>query len=65
MGYVFDFKDAIAYEKWSDDPRNRLTAELEDRLLLNMLNPVRGRNCLMWDAVRDQDGSLFSKKGLI
>ena len=46
MGYVFDFKDAIAYEKWSDDPRNRLTAELEDRLLLNMLNPVRGRKLL-------------------
>jgi SAM-dependent methyltransferase len=40
MGYVFDFQDAIAYERWFENRRNRLAAELESRLMLDMLKPV-------------------------
>ena len=40
MGYVFDFHDAKAYENWYENHRNRLAAELECRLMLDMLKPV-------------------------
>ncbi len=46
MGYVFDFNDAAAYEKWFQNPANRCTFELETRLMLNMLNPEQGRTLL-------------------
>jgi len=46
MGYVFDFKDAIAYEQWYNNPRNRLTADLENELMLDMLKPMRGETVL-------------------
>ncbi len=46
MGYVFDFKDAADYEKWFFSSRNRIAAELETRLTLGMLKPVRGRSLL-------------------
>jgi SAM-dependent methyltransferase len=42
MGYIFDFNDAMAYEKWFDNPHNRLVAELENRLMLDLLNPAQG-----------------------
>jgi SAM-dependent methyltransferase len=40
MGYVFDFQDAVAYERWFENRRNRLTTELESRLMLDMLKPA-------------------------
>ena len=46
MGYVFDFKDAVNYDKWFEGPSNRKAFELEDRLLLNLLKPVHGRKLL-------------------
>jgi SAM-dependent methyltransferase len=46
MGYVFDFKDAIAYEKWLNGSRNRFAAGLENRLIMEMLSPVPGRKLL-------------------
>lgn len=46
MGYVFDFKDAVVYEQWLHNPRNRFAAELESRLVLDMLKPVRGESVL-------------------
>jgi ubiquinone/menaquinone biosynthesis C-methylase UbiE len=46
MGYVFDFKDATDYEKWFFSSRNRIAADLETRLTLSMLKPVRGRSLL-------------------
>ena len=46
MGYVFDFNDAIAYEKWFNDPRNKFVADLESRLMLDLLEPVRGETVL-------------------
>lgn len=46
MGYVFDFHDARAYERWFEDPRNRFEAEMECRLMLSMLKPARGESVL-------------------
>ncbi|MFC1830089.1 class I SAM-dependent methyltransferase [Thermodesulfobacteriota bacterium] len=46
MGYVFDFNDAIEYENWFKDPRNRFTVELENKLMLDMLKPSRGETLL-------------------
>ena len=46
MGYVYDFKDAVAYEQWLHNPRNQITAELESRLMLDMLKPAHGESML-------------------
>ena len=46
MSYVFDFNDAIAYEEWYNNPRNRIIADLECRLMMDMLNPAPGETVL-------------------
>lgn len=46
MGYVFDFHDATAYEKWFLGRKNHSTAELECRLMLEMLKPTKGESVL-------------------
>lgn len=46
MSYVFDFKDAIAYEKWYTWPDNKFISDLEIRLMLNILKPDKGRTVL-------------------
>jgi len=40
MGTVFDFKDAQAYGRWLDDPRNAAAIEIESRLMVEMLDPL-------------------------
>ncbi|MCP4112916.1 MAG: class I SAM-dependent methyltransferase [Desulfobacteraceae bacterium] len=46
MGYVFNFSDANKYEQWCASSKNRLAAELENRLMLAMLKPVKGETVL-------------------
>jgi len=46
MGYVFDFKDAVAYEKWFEKRQNRFAFDMETRLMLKMLNPMRGASVI-------------------
>ncbi|MBN1932626.1 MAG: class I SAM-dependent methyltransferase [Desulfobacterales bacterium] len=46
MGYVFDFNDALAYEQWLKKPQNQFFAELGNRLMLDMLQPMRGETLL-------------------
>jgi len=46
MGYVFDFNDARAYEQWLSNPGSRYQAELENRLMTDMLKPLRGKSFL-------------------
>lgn len=46
MGYVFDFNDAIAYRKWIKKPANSFSANLESRLIIDMLKPIPGRSIL-------------------
>ncbi|MFC1826133.1 class I SAM-dependent methyltransferase [Thermodesulfobacteriota bacterium] len=64
MGYVFDFNDAKAYEEWFNQPGNRFTAELESRLMIDMLEPMPGETIL--DIGCGTGASLipFLKKGL-
>ena len=46
MGYVFDFNDAMYYEEWLNDPKNRFAVDLEKHLMLNALKPVHGESIL-------------------
>jgi ubiquinone/menaquinone biosynthesis C-methylase UbiE len=46
MGYVFDFKDARAYERSIDKHRGRFYGTLEERLVLDMLKPSPGESIL-------------------
>ena len=46
MGYVFDFKDAIAYEQWLNKPANKATFDLETQLMHTLLQPMRGESIL-------------------
>lgn len=46
MGYVFDFNDARTYEEWFNQSRNRLAAELESRLMIELLQPSPGETVL-------------------
>ena len=46
MGYVFDFNDAIYYEERMHDSRNQLAAELEERVMLDVLRPARGESII-------------------
>ena len=46
MGHVFDFHEAGAYEKWMQQPENRLAFEMEIRLLRELLQPRPGESIL-------------------
>ena len=46
MGYVFDFNDALAYERWVRSPGAQQTIRLEKRLMTGMLKPIRGETLL-------------------
>jgi SAM-dependent methyltransferase len=46
MGYVFEFKDAKSYETWYRQPRNRIFADRECRLMIDMLRPKPGETIL-------------------
>jgi SAM-dependent methyltransferase len=46
MGYVFDFKDAMMYERWHREPERRSEAERECHLMIEMLQPARGETVL-------------------
>jgi len=46
MGYVFDFKDAQAFERWFEEPRYRFEADCENALMLDLLHPARGETVL-------------------
>lgn len=46
MGYIFDFKDAIAYSNWLNQPSLRFSVELESQLMIDMLQPVKGQSVL-------------------
>lgn len=46
MGYVFDFNATKAYEKWCDQTQYRSAIDRETRLMLELLDPMRGRSVL-------------------
>jgi SAM-dependent methyltransferase len=46
MGHVFDFHEAVAYEKWMKKPENELAFQMEIQLLRDMLQPRPGESIL-------------------
>ena len=46
MGHVFEFNDAREYESWLKSPNRRFAAELESRLMMDMLKPMSGETLL-------------------
>ncbi|MEE8398520.1 MAG: class I SAM-dependent methyltransferase [Desulfobacterales bacterium] len=40
MGYVFTYQDAIAYERFLCDPSQRVATDLQNRLMMDMLEPI-------------------------
>ena len=46
MGHIFDFQDALAYERWLEKPPNKAIFGLETRLMRAMLKPMRGETLL-------------------
>ncbi len=46
MGYIFDFNDANRCNQWFKKPHHSDIVEMEHRLLLNMLSPLRGKAVL-------------------
>ena len=46
MGHVFDFKEALAYERWIEKHRGRFEGSLENLQVLDMLKPAAGESIL-------------------
>lgn len=46
MGYVFDFKDALNYERWLSEDKNQQILALETALMAALLRPVCGERLL-------------------
>ncbi len=46
MGHIFDFQDAVAYERWLEKPLNNAIFRLETQLMCDMLKPMRGETLL-------------------
>jgi ubiquinone/menaquinone biosynthesis C-methylase UbiE len=46
MGYVFNFKDSINYQKWIEAEENSLALMKLDSLLFSLLKPVNGNSIL-------------------
>lgn len=44
MGYIFEFNDAMAYEKWLTESRNQAVIGLENRLMVEMIQPNVGES---------------------
>ena len=46
MGYVFDFQDARSYEQKMMQSVNRVAIDVENRLMIELLNPMPGKRVL-------------------
>ncbi len=44
MGYVFDYKDSVAYDTWYNSHYNKMAAEHQAQLLETLLKPVSGES---------------------
>ena len=65
MGYVFDFNDAVNYERWFQDPDNRFAVDLQNQLMLNMLKPIRGESIVDIGCGTGVSLRAFLEKGLL
>jgi ubiquinone/menaquinone biosynthesis C-methylase UbiE len=64
MSYIFDFHTARAYEQWAKRPEIKRTEALEHLLMLEMLNPLRGKSVLEVGCGSGSGLIAFMEKGL-
>ncbi len=64
MGYVFDFKDSIAYEKWLKAKENEFALKQMDNLLFNLLKPIKNNSILDIGCGTGRNLLSFVEKGL-
>jgi len=64
MGYIFDFNDAVLYDKWLNNPLNRYFVDLENRLMLDMLKPMPGETVLDIGCGTGASSHPFIERGL-
>lgn len=65
MGFVFDDKAAAAYTGWLDNPRNRLTAHLQSRMMVDLLEACPGQRLLGIGCGTGTSLVPFVEKGLL
>ncbi len=46
MGYIFNFKDTVEYNKWFEKPYNRSIYDLEKKLMMDLLQPEKRETVL-------------------
>ncbi len=64
MGTLFDFKDAQAYSRWMDDPRNKVSVEIESRLMMEMLAPLKADSAVSIGCCAGARLAPFVEKGI-
>jgi ubiquinone/menaquinone biosynthesis C-methylase UbiE len=65
MSYVFDFHTARSYEQWAKKPEIKRAEAFEQRLMMNMLNPMRGKFVLEVGCGSGSGLIPFIEKGLL
>ena len=65
MSYIFDFHTARAYEQWAIRPEIKRTEALEQRLMMDMLDPLRGKFVLEVGCGSGSGLIPFIEKGLL
>jgi SAM-dependent methyltransferase len=62
MGYVFTYQDAIAYERFLCEPSQRVATDLQNRLMMDMLEPIPEHHVLGIGCGTGTSLSLFPEK---
>jgi len=65
MSYIFEFHNARAYEQWLKRPEIKRTVTLEQRLMMDMLDPKRGKFVLEVGCGSGSGLVAFIEKGLV
>jgi len=65
MSYIFDFHTAKAYEQWAKRPEIKRTEALEQRMMMDMLDPMRGKFVLEVGCGSGSSLIPFIEKGLL
>jgi len=64
MGHIFTYQDAIAYERFLCEPSQRMAVDIQNRLMMDMLEPVPGHHVLGIGCGTGASLSLFPEKGI-
>ncbi|MBF0398874.1 MAG: methyltransferase domain-containing protein, partial [Desulfobacterales bacterium] len=64
MGYIFNLNDAESYDNWYNKPENKFIYELENKLMVDMLEPMHGCSILDIGCGIGLNFSILFEKGL-